>query len=158
MRVISLNPTKEKPRVHLDKANNIFEFEGRSRPENIDMFYGPIYEWFEDYKKEPNEITSVVMNFEYFNTSSANGVRFRLLMDPLTPQRPRWLRAHTLSLESAAVGREFLWFLESFPKGKNFPIWSKTLPKCEASMGALRPLYPSTPRRLAHLKRAFTPS
>jgi SiaC family regulatory phosphoprotein len=74
MRVISLNPTKEKPRVHLDKANNIFEFEGRSRPENIDIFYGPIYEWFEEYMKDPNENTVVDMNFEYFNTSSAKAL------------------------------------------------------------------------------------
>lgn len=74
MRVISLNPTKETPRVHLDKGNNIFEFEGRSRPENIDKFYGPIYEWFEEYMNEPNAETVVQMNFEYFNTSSAKAL------------------------------------------------------------------------------------
>lgn len=74
MRVISLNPTKVSPRIHLDKANNIFEFEGRSRPENIDSFYGPVYEWFEEYMKEPNPSTVVHMNFEYFNTSSAKAL------------------------------------------------------------------------------------
>jgi SiaC family regulatory phosphoprotein len=74
MRVISLNPTKESPRIHLDADNNIFEFEGRSRPENIDFFYGPIYEWFEDYRKSPNESTVIMMNFEYFNTSSAKAL------------------------------------------------------------------------------------
>lgn len=74
MRVISLNPTKETPRVHLDKANNIFELEGRSRPENIDSFYGPIYEWFEEYRRNPNDSTHIQMNFEYFNTSSAKAI------------------------------------------------------------------------------------
>lgn len=74
MRVISLNPSKETPRVHLDKGNNIFEFEGRSRPENIDSFYGPIYEWFEEYSKNPNNETIVQLNFEYFNTSSAKAL------------------------------------------------------------------------------------
>lgn len=74
MKVISLSPTKEAPRVYLSKEENKFEFEGRSRPENVEFFYRHIYDWFEEYRKSPNPVTLVDMNFEYFNTSSAKAI------------------------------------------------------------------------------------
>ena len=74
MKVLTTNATKETPRILLDKENNKFEFEGRSRPENVSEFYHPVLHWFEEYHKNPNKETVVNMNFEYFNTSSAKAI------------------------------------------------------------------------------------
>jgi len=64
--------------VTLDKDNNKFLFEGRSIPENTVEFFKPILSWLNEYKKSPNENTTINMDFVYFNTSTA-----KLLLDVL---------------------------------------------------------------------------
>jgi len=71
MEVIVIEAQLDTPGVKLDKASNIFEISGKSLPENVMDFYGPILEWVEDYAKQPNEETRFVFNLEYFNTASS---------------------------------------------------------------------------------------
>ena len=71
MKVIKIEKTTVSPKIILDKKNNIFEFKGRSRPEDAVEFYQPILDWFDEYKNSPNDETCVHMDFEYFNTTSA---------------------------------------------------------------------------------------
>ena len=59
------------PRVVLDKKQNKFEFTGNSLPENALSFYKPIIEWFELYKKEPNEEICVIFKVDYINSASS---------------------------------------------------------------------------------------
>ena len=72
-----IEPTVNSPGVVLDPADNIFEFSGESRPENVRSFYMPILEWMEQFSAEcsarkgktgPLEFS---FNFEYFNSTSA---------------------------------------------------------------------------------------
>lgn len=63
----------------LDKEEGIFEFAGRSRPENVVSYFEPIFEWFEEYKSNPNPETIVRFKLEYYNSSSAK-VILRLLV------------------------------------------------------------------------------
>ncbi|MGE4290370.1 MAG: DUF1987 domain-containing protein [Salinivirgaceae bacterium] len=65
--------------VTLDKANGIFEFSGKSRPENVSDFFEPIFNWFEGYEKQPNQETLVNFKLDYYNSSSAK-VLLRLLV------------------------------------------------------------------------------
>ncbi|PKP12034.1 MAG: nuclear pore complex subunit [Bacteroidetes bacterium HGW-Bacteroidetes-4] len=65
--------------VTLDKANGIFEFSGKSRPENVSEFFEPIFNWFEEYEKQPNQETLVNFKLDYYNSSSAK-VLLRLLV------------------------------------------------------------------------------
>ena len=58
-------------KVTLDKANGIFEFTGRSRPENVVSFFEPIFDWFKKYEADPNPETIIRFNLDYFNSSSA---------------------------------------------------------------------------------------
>ncbi|MCK4662339.1 MAG: DUF1987 domain-containing protein [Bacteroidales bacterium] len=74
MKILTRDSTRETPKILLDKNNNKFEFEGKSRPENVMQFYEPIFNWLEEYSKSPNEQTYVHMNLEYFNTSSAKAI------------------------------------------------------------------------------------
>ena len=57
--------------VKLVKAEGLFEFEGRSRPENVVNFFEPIFNWFEKYATQPNSETIIKFNLDYFNSSSA---------------------------------------------------------------------------------------
>ena len=78
MEVIKLLGTDDTPGIVLDAGNELFEISGKSMPEDVAAFYGPVLEWLEDYADEPNEKT--VFNFKliYFNTASS-----KMLLDIL---------------------------------------------------------------------------
>jgi hypothetical protein len=71
MESIALEGTPKTPTVNMDGATGIVEIKGRSIPENSIEFYRPLVEWLEDYSKEPQELTTVNIQLEYFNTSSS---------------------------------------------------------------------------------------
>jgi hypothetical protein len=68
---ISIEGTPKTPTVGLDARTGIVEIKGRSIPENSIEFYRPIVEWLEDYSKDPQKLTTVNIQLEYFNTSSS---------------------------------------------------------------------------------------
>lgn len=72
--------TIDSPEVILDSQENIFKISGESRPENAGLFYEPILNWLEEYKKhiywikgEFNKTPKINFEFhlEYFNSTSA---------------------------------------------------------------------------------------
>ncbi len=70
--------------VKLDKSNEIFEFSGRSRPENIISFFEPIFDWFNQYELDPNPSTLISFQLEYFNSSTAKVLlRFLVQMEEM---------------------------------------------------------------------------
>jgi len=73
-----LEATQSTPEIKLDKENSKIEMSGRSLPENVKEFYGPVINWLDEYIKTPNDKTKVVLNFEYFNTASS-----KMIMDIL---------------------------------------------------------------------------
>lgn len=78
MEVLTRQGTDDTPSVVLDKDKGVFEFSGRSLPEDVQDFYGPILAWIEEYGKEPNGNTDVCFKLEYFNTASS-----KMLLDVL---------------------------------------------------------------------------
>ena len=68
---IKLKGTSDTPSVILDKESGIFEFSGRSLPEDAIKFYEPILNWIKEYGKSPNPQTVLVFKFDYFNTASS---------------------------------------------------------------------------------------
>ncbi len=79
MDVIKIKGTDDTPNVILDAQNNIFEFSGRSLPEDVATFYAPVLEWIQEYAKSPNPKTNVVFKLEYFNTASSKMILDLLL-------------------------------------------------------------------------------
>jgi hypothetical protein len=63
--------TEETPGVILDKSQGVFEFSGKSLPENANEFFSGILTWFRDYSSEPYKETHLSFKMEYFNSSSA---------------------------------------------------------------------------------------
>ena len=74
MEVINIAPTDETPGVILDAASNKFEFNGRSLPEDVTIFYNPILDWFDAYGLSPNPTTEVHFKLVYFNTASSKSI------------------------------------------------------------------------------------
>jgi len=62
------------PKIILDKERNIFEISGNSLPEDIIGFYLPVYKWIEEYSKQPNPVTKLVVKLNYFNSSSSKAI------------------------------------------------------------------------------------
>ncbi len=78
MEVINIEATDETPKVHLDADNNIFEFSGKSLPEDVTVFFDPIIAWLDAYAESPKNPTTVVFKMDYFNTASS-----KLILDIL---------------------------------------------------------------------------
>lgn len=71
MKPLFIDATIDSPSVRLDKENNIFEIKGKSLPENVNIFYQPIIDWFSDYFKNPNNETIIHFKLDYLNTASS---------------------------------------------------------------------------------------
>lgn len=78
MEVINITGTEDTPAVVLDKDKGEFLIQGRSLPEDVTLFYGPVLDWIEKYGEEPNDKTDMVFKLEYFNTASS-----KVLLDVL---------------------------------------------------------------------------
>lgn len=103
--------SEETPYITLDPENNLFEFRGVSRPEDVSKNYIPVIEWLQKYKLEPNDTTVVDFKFDYFNTATA-----KLLYDVLAQLEEisengkevkiNWY-FNQLDLDMKAAGEEF---------------------------------------------------
>jgi hypothetical protein len=78
MEAIKIKGTEDTPSVVLDAAENVMEISGRSLPEDVSSFYGPILSWLAEYVKAPNPKTVFNFKLVYFNTASS-----KLILDIL---------------------------------------------------------------------------
>lgn len=53
MEAIKIKGTEDTPNVVLDAAANVMEISGRSLPEDVSSFYGPILNWLSEDIKKP---------------------------------------------------------------------------------------------------------
>lgn len=80
MNSLIIQPTIDSPYVNLDKQNNNFEIRGKSLPENVNVFYQPIIDWFNEYFQNPNEETVIHFKLDYLNTASSKALLSLLLV------------------------------------------------------------------------------
>lgn len=71
MEALKIELTDETPQVILDPENNVFEFSGKSLPEDVITFYKPVLSWLETYGQAPKAATRVDFKMIYFNTASS---------------------------------------------------------------------------------------
>lgn len=71
MENIYIEGTLKLPKIILDSDKGLIELSGRSIPEDTDQLFRPVIKWLEEYVSNPQKITKVVINLEYFNSSSA---------------------------------------------------------------------------------------
>jgi hypothetical protein len=80
MKPLIIEPKIDSPKVVLDKERNIFEIKGKSLPENVNVFYQPIIDWFTEYFKNPNPETIITIQLDYLNTASSKAILSLLLV------------------------------------------------------------------------------
>jgi len=71
MEALIIKKTEDTPAIHLDKEAGIFEFSGKSLPEDVTSFYGPVFDWITAYGEDANESSKFVFKMTYFNTASS---------------------------------------------------------------------------------------
>lgn len=78
MQPLRIQATLKTPEILFDPGNQVFEIRGKSIPDDAEAFFAPVLNWFEDYLVNPNDITEVVIDLEYFNISSSKRLLFLL--------------------------------------------------------------------------------
>ena len=66
-----INDTIKTPYISLEFSNGKLEIRGKSIPENSTEFYKPVFDWLDSYVNTPAPETELMVNLEYFNTSSS---------------------------------------------------------------------------------------
>lgn len=69
--VLIINKQEDTPEILFDKTQGIFKISGRSLPEDVTKFFGPVHRWILDYLENPNPKTVFTLQLEYLNTSSS---------------------------------------------------------------------------------------
>ena len=70
MEKLLLEPGPKTPHILLDDSGYM-ELKGKSIPENSVEFYKPVFDWLDKYATSPKPTTKVLVELEYFNTSSS---------------------------------------------------------------------------------------
>ncbi|MBN2519759.1 MAG: DUF1987 domain-containing protein [Bacteroidales bacterium] len=65
---------EDSPGIRLDKQNSIFEISGNSYADDPVPYYIPIFDWLDEYKKDPNESTLFEFKLNYINTASSKQI------------------------------------------------------------------------------------
>ena len=74
MQALIIEAREDSPGIKLDKENNLFEISGNSYADDPVPYYIPIFDWLDEYKKDPNEITSFEFKLNYINTASSKQI------------------------------------------------------------------------------------
>jgi len=98
------------PNIFLNKSENFFLISGKSVTENAEEFYEPVFNWFNEYFKNPNISTEIIFFIEYLNSASL--LQIGSLIDILIKNKNNtnlivdWLyeKDDELSIE---IGKEF---------------------------------------------------
>lgn len=71
MESLILNGTAKRPSINFNNITGKFEIKGRSIPEDAVGFYLPVFEWIDQYVRNPHAKTEFNIKMDYFNTSSS---------------------------------------------------------------------------------------
>ncbi len=71
MKPLVITPTSSTPSVMLDSEKGMIQFEGRSIPEDAEVFYLPILSWLEEYYNKPVPVTNLIFRLDYVNSGSS---------------------------------------------------------------------------------------
>ena len=73
MNNLLIQSTKKTPEVSFNVDGRL-KISGRSIPEDPTQFYDQLFEWMYFYCQEPNDITTLDIELEYFNSGSSKAI------------------------------------------------------------------------------------
>lgn len=71
MNIMQIQAGENTPQVELNGETGTFVFGGNSMPNDVTLFYKPILEWLNNYRKNPKQNTKVIFDFTYFSMASS---------------------------------------------------------------------------------------
>lgn len=71
MKILNYTPKGYLPGIILDRESQKFEISGKTCPEDAIEFYQPVFDWLDEYSKNPLEKTVFDFKLTYFNTVSS---------------------------------------------------------------------------------------
>jgi hypothetical protein len=72
MTQINIKATDKTPSIEGNTSDGTLKISGKSLPENPREFYKPFSEWLNDFFETPADKVEVILDIEYFNTSTSN--------------------------------------------------------------------------------------
>jgi len=79
MKILSYKPEGYLPGIILDKDSGKFEISGKTCPEDAIEFYEPVFNWLDEYIKNPLDNTVFDFRLTYFNTVSSKIIMMIML-------------------------------------------------------------------------------
>ncbi|REJ82904.1 MAG: DUF1987 domain-containing protein [Bacteroidetes bacterium] len=71
MEALIIEESVKTPSIQFNPQNGILEIKGKSIPENSLDFYGPVFNWLDEFLKNGTQEAEFRVQLEYFNTSSS---------------------------------------------------------------------------------------
>ena len=83
MKELVIEKTVKTPYVNFDAQSGILKIIGRSIPENPDEFFSKLFDWVNEYFKNPQSETLINIQLEYINSGSSKFILeyFQLIQD-----------------------------------------------------------------------------
>ncbi len=69
--IFHVEQSPKTPFIELRHETGVFQINGKSVPENTVQFYSSLFEWLNNYAQAPAKSTTLNIQLDYFNTSSA---------------------------------------------------------------------------------------
>ncbi len=71
MDALQIKASQETPEIIFDPQTGLFSITGKSLPEDVKEFYGPVLKWLGEYVEKPKPETILKVKMDYFNTASS---------------------------------------------------------------------------------------
>ncbi|MDX1651687.1 MAG: DUF1987 domain-containing protein [Brumimicrobium sp.] len=78
MENLELKATAKTPLISFSAETGKMIIQGRAIPDNSEDFWKPVLQWFYAYSTDPQPVTLMVFDMEYFNISSSKPILFLL--------------------------------------------------------------------------------
>lgn len=71
MKTLQISATEDTPSIQFIPEKGIFEFGGKSLPEDVLSFYQPIIDWLDEFENSFTKEACFKFKYKYFNTASS---------------------------------------------------------------------------------------
>ncbi len=92
---LNIKPTDKTPEIVLSSDDSNYFFRGNCTVGDAKAFFSPVYRWFEEYEKNPHNLTPIIFDFKQLSTSAKKAIEklFSILqqLNKETVVTVRWL-------------------------------------------------------------------
>jgi hypothetical protein len=114
MKFLEIEQTPKTPYILFDGRIGLLKIEGRCIPEDAKEFFKDLQESLDEYEKDPKEIFNLIVNLEYFNTTTSRELMAIFYHLPKFPSKVLWCHEKNDS-DMIEIGEDFEQILKTVP-------------------------------------------